>query len=238
MNSILIIAFALGMRHGTDPDHLTAIDGLSRLRPRATNGLFFALGHGLVVTALVVGVGHAVAGRFEFLGPWILILVGFVNLWKVFRANPRHSTSKRAVALPPLLLGMLLAAGFETASQLSVLAMADQTNPWLIGLAFCVGMVVVDGLDGVLAASTQTMALSGEANSIIASKLLGILVVIFSFALGGAELLNFKLDRIALPVGLALFASVIAIRVWARSGARSLEAAFEIVRPRNSTLSK
>ena len=28
MNSTLLIAFALGVRHGTDPDHLTAIDGM------------------------------------------------------------------------------------------------------------------------------------------------------------------------------------------------------------------
>jgi nickel/cobalt transporter (NiCoT) family protein len=51
MNSTLWIALALGLRHATDPDHLTAIDGLSRMRPRATNGLLFALGHGLVVTS-------------------------------------------------------------------------------------------------------------------------------------------------------------------------------------------
>ena len=57
MNSVVIVAAALGMRHGTDPDHLAAIDGLTRIRPRATNGVFFALGHGLVVILLAIGVG-------------------------------------------------------------------------------------------------------------------------------------------------------------------------------------
>jgi len=33
----LIVGFALGMRHEIDPDHLTAIDGLNRLRPWAAN---------------------------------------------------------------------------------------------------------------------------------------------------------------------------------------------------------
>jgi len=80
MDPSLLIGFALGMRHGTDPDHLTAIDGLSRIRPWATRGLFFALGHGLVVTALVAGVGQAVAGRAAFLAPWIIIAFGSVNL--------------------------------------------------------------------------------------------------------------------------------------------------------------
>ena len=74
MNSTLLIAFALGIRHGTDPDHLTAIDGLSRLRPRAANGLLFAIGHGSVVTLLAAGVGHVLAGRVAFLGPWMLML--------------------------------------------------------------------------------------------------------------------------------------------------------------------
>jgi high-affinity nickel-transport protein len=36
MNAVLIVGLALGMRHGTDPDHLAAIDGLTRVRPRLT----------------------------------------------------------------------------------------------------------------------------------------------------------------------------------------------------------
>jgi nickel/cobalt transporter (NiCoT) family protein len=69
VNSTLVVAFALGVRHGTDPDHLTAIDGMARIRPRPTNGLLFAIGHGLVVTMLAAGVGHVIAGRLAFVGP-------------------------------------------------------------------------------------------------------------------------------------------------------------------------
>lgn len=36
----------------------------------------------------------------------------------------------------PFLLGMLLAAGFETASQLSALILAGRVNPWLFGAVF------------------------------------------------------------------------------------------------------
>ena len=50
---------------------------------------------------------------------------------------------------------MLLAAGFETASQFAALILTNQLNPWLVGAAFTSGMVIVDGLDGYLAASTQ-----------------------------------------------------------------------------------
>jgi nickel/cobalt transporter (NiCoT) family protein len=214
----LLVGFALGMRHGTDPDHLAAIDGLSRIRPRATNGLFFALGHGLVVTMLAVGMGQIVSDRAAFLGPWVLILIGFVNLVKLLRKSSQPDSIQRPVVLQPFLLGMILAAGFETASQFSMLILAGKTNPWLLGAVFTGGMVLVDGFDGYLAASTQSLAAINGGSARNASRLLGILVVIFSFGLGGAELLGFEWDRFALPLGLALFAIVIAIRVWARSG--------------------
>jgi len=221
MNSALLIALALGMRHGTDPDHLTAIDGLSRIRPRATNGLYFALGHGLVVTMLAVGIGAAIASRVAFLGPWVLILIGVLNLWRVFRPSPPPDRSPRPLVGQPFLLGMLLAAGFETASQFAALILTNRLNPWIVGATFTGGMVIVDGLDGYLAASTQRLASAGEGKATAASRFLGVIVVLFSFGLGGAELLNFDIDRFALPTGLVLFAAVIAIRVWARTENRS-----------------
>jgi len=216
VGSTLVIAFALGVRHGTDPDHLTAIDGLSRLRPRATNGLLFALGHGAVVTLLAAGVGHVIAGRVAFLGPWLLIAIGAINLWRVVRPSPAARGSRRPIVAQPFLLGMLLAAGFETASQLSALILADAANPWLFGAVFSSGMVLVDGVDGYLAASTLNLAAGGDANARLASTSLGILVVLFSFGLGGAELAGYEINRIALPLGLMLFALVIGIRMWAR----------------------
>ena len=221
----LIIGFALGMRHGTDPDHLTAIDGLSRIRPRATNGLLFAIGHGLVVTMLAVGAGKLLADRVAFIGPWLLILIGFINLAKLLQKSPSgiaEEKSTRPIVVQPFLLGMLLAAGFESASQLSALFLAGAMNPWLLGSVFTVGMVLVDGFDGYLAASTQYLAAAGATAARNASRLLGILVVVFSFGLGGAELLGFDLTRIALPLGLGLFVVVITIRVRARSGGNPL----------------
>jgi high-affinity nickel-transport protein len=221
MNSVLTFAFALGLRHGVDPDHLTAIDGLSRIRPRATNGLYFALGHGLVVTALAAGVGGVLAGRAAFLAPWALLLIGMVNLWRII--VPFHELPSREGKAPilaePLLLGMLLAAGFETSSQLSVLVLAGDSSAWLAGVAFSAGMVVVDGLDGYLAASVQSLAGAGAANAQIASRWLGLLVVVFSFALGGAELTGVDVDKAALPLGFVIFAAVIVFRFWARRSA-------------------
>jgi nickel/cobalt transporter (NiCoT) family protein len=221
LTSTLLIAFALGVRHGTDPDHLTAIDGLSRIRPRASNGLLFALGHGTIVTLLAAGVGHFLAERIAFLGPWMLILIGAVNAWKVWRPSPAPATGiarQRPIVAQPFLLGMLLAAGFETASQLSALIIADRSNPWLFGAMFSGGMILVDGLDGWLAASTLTLAARGDASARSASRALGVLVVVFSFVLGGAELAGVETSAFALPLGVTLFTLVIGIRIWARSG--------------------
>ncbi len=221
MNSTLRICLALGMRHAIDPDHLTAIDGLCRMRPRKTNGVFFAVGHGVIVTIIAAGVGTALAGHAPFLGPWMLIAIGVVTLWKVLRSSNAPGAVTRPIIAQPFLLGMLLAAGFETASQLSALVLADRTNPWLLGVAFTAGMVLVDGLDGYLATSTQHLAAAGAVNARNASRWLGILVVVFSFALGMTELLGYDIDHAALPLGLGLFATVIGFRAWARRGATS-----------------
>src|SRR5262245_35878890 len=214
MTSTLLVAFALGVRHGTDPDHLTAIDGLARMRPRPTNGLLFAIGHGFVVTLLAAGAGRVIAGRVAFIGPWMLIAIGVVNLWKVVRPSPAPPSAPRPIVAQPFLLGMLLAAGFETASQLSALILADRANPWALGAAFSSGMALVDGFDGYLAASTLTMAAVGQVRARTASRVLGLLVVLFSFGLGGAELIGIEMSPFALPLGLVLFAVVIGVRIW------------------------
>src|SRR4030095_14207431 len=142
---------------------------------------------------------------------------GAANFWKVLRPSLPPTTGARPIVGQPFLLGMILAAGFETASQLSALILADRTNPWLFGASFSGGMALVDGLDGYLAASTLNLAASGESNARAASRILGILVVLFAFGLGGAELMGVEINQFALPLGLALFAIVISIRVWART---------------------
>lgn len=216
MNSILIVGLALGMRHGVDPDHLAAIDGLSRIRPNKANGVLFALGHGVFVTLLAVGVGRILSDRLEFLGPWVLILIGLVNLWRLLARPAAYAPAKRPIIAQPILLGMVLAAGFETASQLSALIVAGHGNAWKLGAVFSLGMVLVDGVDGYLAATTQRLANAGQTRGRAASRLLGVIVVVFSFGLGGAQLAGADIDSFGLPLGLALFSAVLCIRLWAR----------------------
>jgi len=205
-SALLTLAVALGLRHGVDPDHLAAIDGLSRLRPSRWNGVLFAIGHGIVVTLLAVGVGGLLARSIGPYTPWLLILLGAINLWRLQKpVTHRHRGFSRVARSSPLLLGILFGAGFETASQLSALILAADVNPWLLGLTFSAGMMLVDGIDGYLAARTQNQAIAGGRRALRASRSLGIFVVVFSFGLGGAELLKLDIDRFALPLGCVLF---------------------------------
>jgi high-affinity nickel-transport protein len=94
------VVFLLGLKHGFDPDHLAAIDGITRFnarrRPRLSrwSGLLFSAGHGVVVTAVAIAVA-TVATQWQApawlndTGAWIsigfLVLLGFANLGSAWR---------------------------------------------------------------------------------------------------------------------------------------------------------
>ncbi|HWZ60238.1 MAG TPA: GTP-binding protein [Gemmatimonadaceae bacterium] len=215
--SVLVLAAALGLRHGVDPDHLAAIDGLARANQSPWNGVWFGLGHGLVVTVLAIGVGHLHLGVLEPVAPWLLIGIGAVSFWRLIRPGPVRP-SRAIWSASPLLVGVVFAAGFETASQLSVLVIADRGNAFSLGATFTAGMLLVDGVDGYLAGRTQRSARTGHPRAALAGRLLGIIVVIASFAIGGSELLGLDMRGVALPLGLGLLVTVIALRAWARGG--------------------
>jgi high-affinity nickel-transport protein len=150
--ALLALAFAMGLKHGLDADHLAAIDGLARLnsdraRPRLARwcGFAFSAGHGSVVLIASVLVGR-LSGPWhvpiwvEDLGALIsvgaLAALGVVNLRAVF-ATPRHEPV-RPVGLragwfgrlqrsghpaAPVVLGAMFALSFDTLSLASVFAL-------------------------------------------------------------------------------------------------------------------
>jgi high-affinity nickel-transport protein len=98
--SLVAVVFLLGLKHGLDPDHLAAIDGLTRYnagrRPRLSrwSGLLFSAGHGVVVTSVAIAVATVAAewrapAWLEEAGTWIsiafLALLGSANLLAVWR---------------------------------------------------------------------------------------------------------------------------------------------------------
>src|SRR3954468_13171540 len=83
--SLVAVVFLLGLKHGLDPDHLAAIDGLTRYnagrKPRLSrwSGLLFSVGHGVVVTAISVMVATIATewrapAWLEDTGTWISIV--------------------------------------------------------------------------------------------------------------------------------------------------------------------
>lgn len=159
--SVALIAavFLLGAQHGLDPDHLAAVDGLTRCssdaRPRLArwSGLLFALGHGLVVTLVAAALAawtqaFEVPGWLKHAGAWVSVVVLFllaaVNLAAALR-TPRGGTGfpygargRLAESVPRanhpltvLAVGALFALSFETVSQAALFALsAHASSGW------------------------------------------------------------------------------------------------------------
>ena len=164
--------YALGLRHGADPDHLAAIDNLTRNAvpgsPRLARyvGAIFAGGHALMVLSIAALVGmlsahFAGAGaRVELVGTWISIAVLFaiaaMNLRQLasgtndrvfglkMRLLPRalRTGTSPWLALP---VGLLFGFGFETSSQVATYAVAFGADAGVLG-ALLVGSMFCGGM--------------------------------------------------------------------------------------------
>lgn len=224
MLSTLFFVLVLGMRHGVDADHLAAIDGFTRLRPSRWNGVLFGLGHGLVVTLLAVLIGHlAYALDFGWLAPYLFLGVAALNVWRLRQSGSAltHTHTKQsALAASPFLMGLLLAVGMETGSQLSALALVQSVPPLLLGLTFTLGMMLTDGVDGVLASALQRGEQADPKRAELASRLMGWMVVLLSLGFAGAGFLHLDADAVAGPLGLLTFAALLGLRLWSRLGVR------------------
>jgi nickel/cobalt transporter (NiCoT) family protein len=171
--------FVLGLRHGADPDHLAAIDNLTRnsigRSPRLARfvGTLFAFGHTLMVLVIALFVGY-LGSRFaahsrlvESIGTWIsilvLLLVAALNLSQLFRGAGDGPVGIKARLLPAAVrasasvwaaipAGALFGFGFETSSQVAAYSLAfgaDVIGALVIGSMFCLGMVCTDTLDSL-----------------------------------------------------------------------------------------
>lgn len=162
--ALLAAVFLLGAQHGLDPDHLAAVDGLTRAnsntRPQIArwSGLLFALGHGLVVTAAAAlfATGAQTFGAPDWLrhtGAWIsiavLFLLGILNLAAVVRAPPDGTVYSPGVRgrlfgtmlranhpVAVLAVGALFALSFDTVSQAAMFALSGRASSgWPIAVA-------------------------------------------------------------------------------------------------------
>jgi len=191
--------------------------------------------------AVTVAVAYAIwaAGRWtmpdwlEDLGTWIsvgfLAVLGLVNLFAVLgtpadgvvcpigvrgRLFDRLTRTSRPAAVA--LVGALFALSFDTLSQAALFAVsATQLGGWAhsvaLGLAFMLGMTVVDGANGLWIAS---LLRSADGRARIASRVLGLAVVGLSLGVAAfavAERVSAPLAAWAAGRELAFGAGVIGV---------------------------
>jgi len=214
----LALVFLLGLRHGLDPDHIAVIDSISLRLTQQQNklapwvGTLFAIGHGLVITVIAVGISagskslHISATPFEWM-QWIpvllLIVIGFLNFqslrnnkiyqlagWRFHFIPKKLITSTSPFSI--LLVGVLFAMVFDTATQAAAWGYAASSSgtSWMalmIGLVFTTGMVITDTIDGRLLYQISKKAIVDDTVWQYRRNL-GWIIVISSFAIAGYKI--------------------------------------------------
>jgi len=240
------LVFALGLKHGLDPDHLVAIDGLTRSSRSRWTGFFFSLGHGIVVTLVGVVLALAVTdwqppSWLEDVGSFVsvsvLLALGLANLAMSLRTP--SGTRVETVALRgrwlvdrlggtshPMVvagIGAAFAVSFDTVSHAVLFSASGATaSGWVVaaalGLVFTSGMVLVDAINGWWVAR---MIGASDARALRASRVMSLTVSLLCFAIaayGLAKLAHPTVEDLAPFIGAATFAVVAAAWLAGRRG--------------------
>ena len=236
------LVFALGLRHGLDPDHLVAIDGLTRSsanwKLRRWTGFFFSLGHGIVVTLLGIVLAVAatnwqppawVEGVGTLLSIGTLVALGAANLAISLRTPPearvtmvgvrgRWLTDRLARASPPVVvaaIGAAFAVSFDTLSHAVLFSASGATAAgWLVAAAL--GLVFTCGMvltDALNGWWVSRMIGSSDARGARASRVMSMTVALLCFAIAALALAKVELPSF---VGIGTFAMVLAAWLIAR----------------------
>ncbi len=167
----LYLAFTLGLRHGADPDHIAAIDNLTRNsfshRPWLSRfcGTMFAGGHSIMVLSIAAIVGllgthlRPYHETIENVGTWIsivvLVLIAALNLYQL-RTNPDRIVGVKGKLIPKFMreatspwmavpVGLLFGFGFETSSQIVAYTIPLGLGSGLLG-GLLIGAVFCGGM--------------------------------------------------------------------------------------------
>jgi len=204
--ALTAVVFLLGLKHGFDPDHLAAIDGLARYnageRPCLSrwSGLLFSAGHGAVVMLVAIGVATVATewrapAWLETLGAWIsigfLTLLGVANLsavartprWQMVRAEGvrwRLFARLTRAGHPVLVaaVGAAFALSFDTLSQAVLFSI---TGSHLAGWLFAalLGLVFTAGMiatDALDGLWVSGLVRRADARAAIASRVMGLAI--------------------------------------------------------------
>jgi high-affinity nickel-transport protein len=159
IGSSAFTVFVLGMRHGADPDHLAAIDNVTRNAYAKTPllsrfaGTLFAGGHTIMVLAISVLIGllgtrFAAHGQtIERIGAWVSIIVllaiAAMNVRALRFGSLRVAGAKTRLlprrlrdgssALLAVPIGLLFGFGFETSSQIATYVLVFGVDAGIVG---------------------------------------------------------------------------------------------------------
>jgi high-affinity nickel-transport protein len=224
--ALCLLVLVLGMKHGFDADHLAVIDGLTRynLRQRPFlarfSGLWFSLGHGLVVLVIALSVS-ALAQRWdapawlEIVGSAIsvifLLALGTLNLHAVLvtpagevvrpvglKGRWLGRLGEAAHPLSVMGVGAVFALSFDAVSQALLFAVtAEQFGGWraalTLGGLFMAGMCLTDAINGLWISRLLRRA---DAAARMASRLMGLTVALVSFGVAGFGLAKWTLPAV------------------------------------------
>jgi nickel/cobalt transporter (NiCoT) family protein len=252
------LAYAFGLRHAFDADHIAAIDNTTRKllqqgqRPLGV-GFFFSLGHSTIVFSLAAGlavaastlksaipafqdyggsIGASVSGTFLWI-IGILNLIVLLDIVRIYRELKRGEydeerleerladrgfmnrfflgrffglISKSWQMYP---LGILFGLGFDTATEVGLLALAagvaSHAVPLLAVLSlpilFAAGMSLMDTADGAFMSQAYGWAFSNPLRKVYYNITVTSLSVTVALAVGSVELLQVFATRFGLESG-------------------------------------
>jgi high-affinity nickel-transport protein len=216
----MALFFLLGLRHGIEPDHIAAIDGLTlrahdhHERHAAWTGSLFALGHGLAIAVIAIGISLVAASVtlpptllavIDWLPLVLLTLLGLWNLRALLAPGAYRPNSVRMRLIPARLrqrtdvwstvaIGLLFALVIDTVAHISAWSVfATHQGGWwagaVAGLLFSGGMLIASTADSQLIAHVLRRAGSEAAASTL-RRAIGWFVVILSFAVVGQALVS------------------------------------------------
>lgn len=218
-------------------------------------GLFFSLGHGAVVMAIAVTIGMVssqivVPNWLEGFGAWVSILflfaLGFVNLYAIFKTPANQVVVNVGLKgrwfkwvmqtnHPALIacVGALFALSFDTISQAALFSIAaTQIAGWpfsiVVCLAFIVGMIITDGINGLWVSNLLKKA---DKRAVIASRVMGLTIAGISLSIASLSVakyfstnLNLRLESLSLLLGCWILCIVAASFLFATHLSRNYQA--------------
>ena len=224
---LVLMVFLLGLRHGMDPDHLAAVDGLARHnardRPRVArwSGCLFSLGHGAIVTLIagfVAATLHdgAAPQWLERLGAWISIVfllgLGIVNVVAVLRTPAERMVrpagfkgrwlGRIAETGHPAVIAMIGAAFALSVDTVSQAALFSLTAVHLAGWpsSVALGLVFTLGMtatDGLNGAWAARMVERADRRARVASRVMGLAIALLGIGIAGLAMARLLSARAA-----------------------------------------